>query len=314
MEDLIKQKEYGMLLRDIEGMGLSENDIPEITRIKDSININDSNALMEYGVDVQKRLAELPQMMIHNISDSNEEEVDSVLNRAVQYLSGFSRESTKKKSLFSRKKSPLVVQSRYDAAVAQVNAISEALEQHQVRLIMDRAFLDQMRAMNSEYYHRLTIRVAAAKLKLAEVKSLLQDKYNNPVDAQGTVDRSWLQSVCTKLEKKLADLELTRTLSMQQNVQITLLQNNSAMMSEKLQSTLYNTIPLWKNRIILFANAEHAGKKAGTDRKLEEASNKFLLESLNELSAVAAEGHKTEGEFENVSEQIRDNFETQEEK
>lgn len=310
MEDLITQKEYRRFLLDNDNLGLKEADMPEILEIKENLNVNDSNCIMQYGTDVQKRLAELPQMMIHNINDSNAEEVDAVLNNAVAYLTGFTKESKKKQSRFGKKKSdPLVVQSRYDAAVAQVNVISEALEQHQVKLIMDRAFLDQIRSMNSEYYHQLTLRIAAAKLRLAEIKDVLNNKYTGPLEDQGQVDRAWLQSVCTRLEKKLSDLELTRILSMQQNTQIALLQNNSAMMSEKLQSTLYNTIPLWKNRIILFANAEHAGKKAKTDRKLEEASNKFLLESLGELTAASAESHKAETELENVSEQIKDKME-----
>lgn len=309
MEQLVETKAYRKFLLDNDNLGLKEEDIPAILAIRDSIDINDSNALMSYGIDVQKRLAELPQMMIHNISDSNAEEVDKVLNDAVAYLSEFTKERKKKTGLFGRKKvDSLVVQSRYDAAVSQVNVISETLEKHQVRLLMDRAFLDQIRAMNSEYYHRLTLDIAAAKLKLAEMKNILNLKYTSPLEGGENIDRAWLQSACTRMEKKLSDLELTRILSMQQNTQIALLQNNSAMMSEKLQSTLYNTIPLWKNRIILFANAEHAGKKARTDRKLEEASNKFLLESLGELTAVSADNHKTENELENVSEQMQNSI------
>ncbi len=309
MEQLVETKAYRKFLLDNDNLGLKEEDIPAILAIRDSIDINDSNALMSYGIDVQKRLAELPQMMIHNISDSNAEEVDKILNDAVAYLSEFTKERKKKTGLFGRKKvDSLVVQSRYDAAVSQVNIISETLEKHQVRLLMDRAFLDQIRAMNSEYYHRLTLDIAAAKLKLAEMNNILNLKYTSPLEGGENIDRTWLQSACTRMEKKLSDLELTRILSMQQNTQIALLQNNSAMMSEKLQSTLYNTIPLWKNRIILFANAEHAGKKARTDRKLEEASNKFLLESLGELTAVSADNHKTENELENVSEQMQNSI------
>ena len=287
-------KEIGYLrvIASNPGLGLNVSDIPQIETSVAELDTSDINSITRFGLDTQKKMAELSQVMINNLNDSSIDEVDDTLRDTISYLCDIEQEEpdNDRKILFwKRKNNAVAVRKKYDIAAKNVDAIAGTLEDHQVRLIRDCAFLNQMFNMNQEYYRQAGVKVAALKMKVDEMRAKALQADFNPVE------ESWMNNIIERLERKTVELELSRTISVQQAAQIRMLQTNFAIMADKLQSTLYNTIPLWKNQIVLALGAEHARQAVRTDQTINEMTNKLLLRNAENLKLVTAESQRAAG-------------------
>lgn len=283
---------YMRVVADNPGLDLNTEDFPVIERCMQELDINNVNSITQYGVDVQKKMSELSQMMIDNLNSSNVDQVDDVLRDTISYLCDIeSDESEDKRILFwKRKNTAIAIRKKYDTASDNVDKIAATLEGHQNRLIRDCALLDQVYNMNREYYHQVGAKIAAIKLKTEEIRNRIA-----MAETENAFDESWLNNIVERLERKASELELSRTIALQQAPQIRMLQSNFAVMADKLQSTLYNTIPLWKNQIVLALGAEHARQAVQTDKTIADMTNRLLIRNAENLKLVTAETQRASG-------------------
>ena len=285
-----KEIEYLKVIADNPTLELDAADIPKIESSIAELNSNDINSITKYGLDTQKKMAEISQVMINNLNNSSIDEVDDTLKETISYLYGIDSDANDRRILFwKRKNDTVAIRKKYDQASKNVDQIAKALEDHQVRLIRDCAFLNQMYDMNQEYFRQAGIKIAALKMKTDEIRSKRSL-------AENAVEDSWINNIIDRLERKAVELELSRTISMQQASQIRMLQTNFAIMADKLQSTLYSTIPLWKNQIILALGAEHARQAAVTDKSINEMTNRLLIRNAENLKMVTAETQRAAGD------------------
>lgn len=271
-------------------LSLDTEDIPNIEKRKREINVEDMNSITGYGLDLKQKMAGLSQMMMENFNDSDEEEVDDALNQMVAYLGSvdFNEEPKNKRILFWRKKAEgLTVREKYDSVSKNVDRVGHILEEHQVRLLKDCALLDRVFGMNKEFYHQLNILIIAVKKKIEEIQTQ-SFSYDSDMSSVQT-EIAWENSVIERLERKVTELELSRSIALQQASQIRMLQTNSAIMADKLQSTLYNTIPLWKNQIVLALGAEHAREAVRTNQQITYMTNELLVKNAQKLKMVTIE-------------------------
>lgn len=271
---------YLQVLADNPELFLDEKDLPLIQDNKAMLDETMSNSITLYGTDIQKKMAELSQMMINNLAEAKVGEISEVIDQTIGYLSSVDEEEEDKKILFWKKKAKSVsLENKYDTISANVDKIENILEQHQVRLIKDCALLDQVYNMNQEYYKQVNIKIAAAKEKIKELELKLTDPDSDV----------FLRDIIDRIERKIGELEVSRTISLQQAPQIRLLQSNSSAMADKLQSTLYNVIPLWKNQIVLAFGAEHTREAIKADKQLTDMTNKLLIKNAQNLKMVSIE-------------------------
>lgn len=282
---------YLQILADNPELYLEEMDYPAICEQKDAIDINNSNSITVFGTDIQKKMSDLSEMMIKNIGDSSIDEVGDLIDQTVGYLSTVDDEEEDKKILFWKKKSKsLSVKTKYDTIYSNVEKVQESLQNHQVQLMKECAMLDQVYNMNKDYYKQVNIRIAAVKDKIKEIQS---GKYNDMADGLAS---NWSEEIIERLERKVEELEVSRTISLQQAPQIRMLQANQATMADKLQSTLYNVIPLWKNQIVLAFGAEHTRQAIAADKKLTDMTNHLLIKNAENLKMVTTETMKARNE------------------
>ncbi len=276
-------------------LALQVEDIPLIESRKRELDTTNMNSITNYGLDLKKRMSDLSQMMFENFNDSDEEAVDDALSQMVAYLGNVDfNEEQKRSVLFWRRKSQqMTVREKYDAVSKNVEHVGKVLEEHQVRLLKDCALLDQVFFMNKEYYHQLNVLIVGAKKKVEELRYQSFSYDPNMPTAQS--ENAWESSVIDLIERKIVELELSRSIALQQSAQIRMLQSNSAIMADKLQSTLYNTIPLWKNQIVLALGAEHAKQAVRTNKQITDMTNKLLVDNANRLKMVTAETHREAG-------------------
>lgn len=262
----------------------------QIQAFAHQINISDSNMILQYGAGAQQKLADFSEKALENVKSQDLGEVGNMLTDVVAELKNFDVDNEKKGflGLFHKGENKLeTMKAKYDKTAVNVDKICDVLEEHQVRLLKDTAMLDQMYALNLTYYKELSMYIAAGKQKLEEVRNTqlkeLMEKAqagNDQVLAQEAKD---LASYCDRFEKKLHDLELSRMISMQTAPQIRLIQNNNTMMVEKIQSTLVNTIPLWKNQMVIALGLEHAQRAAKAQNAVTDMTNELLKKNANAL-------------------------------
>ena len=262
----------------------------QIQAFAQQINISDSNMILQYGAGAQQKLADFSEKALENVKSQDLGEVGNMLTDVVAELKNFDVDNEKKGflGLFHKGENKLeTMKAKYDKTAVNVDKICDVLEEHQVRLLKDTAMLDQMYALNLTYYKELSMYIAAGKQKLEEVRNTqlkeLMEKAqagDNQVLAQEAKD---LASYCDRFEKKLHDLELSRMISMQTAPQIRLIQNNNTMMVEKIQSTLVNTIPLWKNQMVIALGLEHAQRAAKAQNAVTDITNELLKKNANAL-------------------------------
>ena len=262
----------------------------QIQAFAQQINISDSNMILQYGAGAQQKLADFSEKALENVKSQDLGEVGNMLTDVVVELKNFDVDNEKKGflGLFHKGENKLeTMKAKYDKTAVNVDKICEVLEEHQVRLLKDTAMLDQMYALNLTYYKELSMYIAAGKQKLEEVRNTqlkeLMEKAQAGDDQVLAQEAKDLASYCDRFEKKLHDLELSRMISLQTAPQIRLIQNNNTMMVEKIQSTLVNTIPLWKNQMVIALGLEHAQRAAKAQNAVTDMTNELLKKNANAL-------------------------------
>ena len=263
------------------------------------INIHDSNAIMTYGAGTQKKMSDFSDQALANVRNKDLGEVGSMISGLVTELKDFDvKEDDGGFLKFFKKQSNKIValQARYDKTEQSVDTIVDALEKHQVQLLKDVATLDQMYALNLSYFKELSMYIAAGKKRLAEVRAgelkELQDRAAASGDAQDAQTAKDFGAMCDRFEKKLHDLELTRMIALQTGPQIRLVQDADTLMAEKIQSTIVNTIPLWKNQMVIAMGVEHSNQAAKAQHEVSELTNQLLKKNAQQLHTASVETAK----------------------
>ena len=263
-----------------------------------TIDVTNSNVILQYGAAAQKKIAGFSENALQNVRTKDLGEVGEMMTDLIGELKGFDAEEDKGFLGFFRKASSKISQmkTRYDKAEANVDKICVALEGHQIQLLKDIAMLDEMYNVNLTYFKELSMYIIAGKKKLEEVRATvlppLVEKAKAtglPEDAQAAND---MASLCDRFEKKIHDLELTRMVSIQMAPQIRLIQNNDTLMSEKIQSTLVNTIPLWKSQMVLALGLAHSQQAMEAQREVTDMTNELLKKNADKLKTGTVETAK----------------------
>ncbi len=264
----------------------------------EKIDLADSHMVLQYGAGAQKKIADFSETALENIRTKDLGEVGQMLTDLVGELKTIDDEEDKGIfGIFKKNTRKLsAVKARYEKAETHVNQVCKLLEGHQVQLLKDVAVLDRMYELNLSYLKELSMYILAGKKKLEQVRSVelpaAVEKARAsglPEDAQAAGD---LTSLCDRFEKKLHDLDLTRMVSLQMAPQIRLVQNNDTVMSEKIQSTLVNTIPLWKTQMVIAVGLSHSTEAAKAQRQVSDATNELLKKNAEMLKMATVETAK----------------------
>ncbi len=262
------------------------------------IDIENTNQILQYGAGTQKKMADFSDTALANVRTQDLGEVGDLLVNVMGELKGLDQEEEKGIFGFFKKQSNKLelMKSKYAKPEVNVEKICSALEQHQVRLLKDSAVLDKMYDQNLAYFKELTMYILAGKQKLQDVREgklkeleATAQRTGLAEDAQAARD---LAEKCNRFEKKIYDLELTRTISIQTAPQIRMIQNNDTVMVEKIQTTLVNTIPLWKNQMVLALGIAHSTEAATAQRQVNDVTNSLLKKNAEALHMASVETAK----------------------
>ena len=266
----------------------------------EKIDLSNSGVVLQYGAAAQKNIANFSESTLNAVRTKDMGELGDMVSDLVAQLKGFSTEEEEKKGFLGMfKKASNNLQNmkiKYDKAEANVDKIAEQLEQHQVVLMKDVALLDQMYEKNLEYFKQLSMYILAGEKKLADERATtLQELYAKaqasglPEDAQAANDYA---ALCDRFEKKLYDLKLTRQISIQMGPQIRMIQNNDTLMTEKIQTSLVNTIPLWKSQMVLALGISHSKQAMEAQRAVSDMTNELLKKNADMLKVATVETAK----------------------
>ena len=275
----------------VEDTPLSPEEQKMVNDFAEKIDITNSQMVLQYGAASQKKLSDFSETALSRVKTKDMGETGELITNLISELQGFDATTEQPKGIFGffKKTSNSIEQlkTRYDSADKNVERIKAQLEDHQVTLMKDIAMLDKMYELNLVYFKELTMYILAGKKKLAEVRAndlkAAQEKAQRtqlPEDAQAARD---LADLCDRFEKKLYDLELTRNVSIQMGPQIRLIQSNDTMMAEKIQTTIVNTIPLWKNQMVLALGIAHSQQAMQAERAVTDATNELLKKNAATL-------------------------------
>lgn len=262
------------------------------------IDIENTNQILQYGAGTQKKMADFSDTALENVKTQDLGEIGELISNVVGELKDFDVQEEGKFFGFFRKQTSKIenLKNKYDKAQANVEKITDSLQQHQVRLMKDSAMLDKMYEQNLNYFKELTMYILAGKKKLEETRNGKLAEMKNkaalsglPEDAQAARD---LDEKCSRFEKKLHDLELTRTIAMQTAPQIRLIQNNDTVMVEKIQTTIVNAIPLWKSQMVLALGIAHSAEAAQAQRQVTDITNELLRKNAETLHMATVETAK----------------------
>lgn len=277
----------------------NEAEIQQIHDFSQRIDITDNTMIMQYGINAQKKLADFSDSTLEKVKTKDLGEVGDMLSQVVGELREFDGNGEKKGlfGLFNKGKNKVEgMISKYEQAETNVNKIAGMLQDHQIRLLKNTSMLDQLFDLNNTYYKELSMYIAAGKEKLHHVKNeeipALEQKAlhsNLPEDAQALKDMTMYYD---RFDKKLHDLELSRMIAIQTAPQIRLLQNSNNLMIEKIQSTLVNTIPLWKNQMVITLGLHHATEAAKTQQAVSDMTNELLKKNADALHSATVETAK----------------------
>lgn len=277
---------------------LTEEERNMVAEFSDKIEIGNAGMILQYGAGAQKKIADFSENALNSVKTKDMGEIGEMLSDIVVELKGFDVEEQKSGFRLFKKLSNKVntLKVKYDKAEANINKICEVLENHQVVLLKDIAMLDKMYEMNKSYFKELSMYIIAGKKKLNQVLQedlpALQKRAAEtglPEDAQAAND---MTAMYNRFEKKLYDLELTRTVSIQMAPQIRLVQNNDTLMTEKIQSTLVNTIPLWKSQMLLALGVAHSQQAVEAQRQISDKTNELLRKNAETLKMATVETAK----------------------
>lgn len=287
----------------MEEVSLTEEEKKMVEQFAKQINLSDSNQILQYGAGSQRKMVDFSETALGHVKNKDLGEVGKMLTDVVTELKNFELDEEEKGKLFGffKKTGNKInnLKAKYAKAETNVTEICNVLEKHQMQLLKDVAVLDQLYELNKNYFKELTMYILAGKQKLAKVQQeelpVLVERANQtgaPEDAQAVND---LTSLCNRFEKKVHDLELTRMISIQMAPQIRLVQNNDTLMSEKIQSTLVNTIPLWKNQMVLALGIAHSEQAMKAQREVTDMTNLLLKKNADALKqSTIATAHESE--------------------
>ena len=260
------------------------------------IDLSNSSMILQYGVGAQKKIADFSESALENVKTKDLGEIGEMLSGVVSELKSFDAEEESKGIFGFFRKSANKLESmkaKYEKAEMNVNRVIKVLEGHQIQLMKDAAMLDKMYEMNKTYFKELSMYILAGKKKIQAVMSeeipALKEKAEKSglqEDAQAVND---LVGLCNRFEKKIHDLELTRMISIQMAPQIRLIQNNDTLMSEKIQSTIVNTIPLWKSQMVLALGVTHSAQAAQAQHEVTDMTNELLRKNAATLKMSTIE-------------------------
>jgi len=262
------------------------------------IDVENTTQILQYGAATQKKMADFSDAALSNVRTQDLGEVGDLIIHVVGELKGFDDDEGRGFLGFFKKQANKLeaMKNRYAKAEANVAKIGDALQQHQVRLIKDSAVLDKMYDQNLSYFKELTMYILAGKQKLQEVRSGKLLELENVAKVTGLAEDAQkardLADKCNRFEKKIHDLELTRAISMQTAPQIRMIQNNDTVMVEKIQTTLMNTIPLWKNQMVLALGIAHSTEAAQAQRQVTDITNALLKQNAEKLHMASVETAK----------------------
>lgn len=281
-----------------EGPVLTPEEEAMVAAFAEKIDVENTTQILQYGSGTQKKMADFSDAALANVRTQDLGEVGTLIADVVGELKGFDAEEKKGLMGFFRKKADQLetMKNRYAKAEVNVAKIGDALQQHQVRLLKDSAVLDKMYEQNLAYFKELTMYILAGKQKLQQVRSgkllQLEEKARLSGLAEDAQTARDLADKCNRFEKKIHDLELTRTISIQTAPQIRMIQNNDHVMVEKIQTTLMNTIPLWKNQMVLALGIAHSTEAAQAQRQVTDITNALLKQNAEKLHMASIETAK----------------------
>lgn len=265
----------------------------------EKIDLNNTNAVLQYGASTQKKMADFSNKALNNIKTKDMGEIGDMITGLVTELKSFDveEESGGFLNFFKKKANSITsLRAKYDKAEVNVAKISDALEGHQVQLLKDVEFLDKMYDLNLNYFKEISMYIIAGKEKLelarnTELETLKQKALASglPEDAQVVKD---FENMCERFEKKINDLELSRMIALQTAPQIRLIQNSDTVMVDKIQSTLVNTIPLWKNQMAIAIGIQHSTDAAMAQRQVSDMTNELLKKNASALKVATIETAK----------------------
>ena len=262
------------------------------------IDLTNTQMVMQYGAGSQKKIADFSETALSSIRTKDLGEIGDLLTSVISELKEFDEEEERGfLGLFKKSSNKLAtLKTKYDKAEANINKICTAMETHQVTLLKDVAMLDKMYELNLHYFKELSMYILAGKQKLEHAKTVelpallaQSERTGLPEDTQKAKD---FAEMCTRFEKKIYDLELSRTVSLQMAPQIRLIQNNDTVMADKLQSTLVNTIPLWKSQMVIAIGVNHATEAAAAQREVSDMTNALLRKNAEQLKIATIETAK----------------------
>ena len=262
------------------------------------IDVENTAQILQYGAGTQKKMADFSDAALANVRTQDLGQVGELLVNVVGELKGLDEEEEKGLFGFFRKQANKLenMKNRYAKAEVNVEKIADALQQHQVRLMKDSAVLDKMYEQNLAYFKELTMYILAGKKKLEEVRTGKLQELQETAKLTGLAEDAQrardLSEKCLRFEKKIHDLELTRTISIQTAPQIRMIQNNDTVMVEKIQTTLVNTIPLWKNQMVLALGIAHSTEAAQAQRQVADVTNAMLTQNAQKLHMASVETAK----------------------
>ncbi len=295
----VKEPEAELVKKEMEQTVLSPEEQQIVDSFAKKIDIENTNQILQYGAGTQKKMADFSDAALENVKTQDLGEVGDLIAQVVGELRDFDAMEESKGFLgfFKKQGNKIdVMKNRYAKAEVNVQKITSSLQEHQMRLMKDSAVLEKMYSQNLTYYKELTMYILAGKQKLQEVREgklkELEAKAaasGLPEDAQEAKD---LDSKCNRFEKKLHDLELTRMVSLQTAPQIRLVQNNDTLMVEKIQTTIVNTIPLWKSQMVLALGIAHSTEAAQAQRQVTDLTNELLKKNAQALHMASVETAK----------------------
>ncbi len=320
---------------------LSEAEKAQVAAFAKTIDLTNPDHVMLYGADAQKKVSSFADTVLAGVKTGDTGDVGDMLSKLITELKGFNTASERPKGLrglfYNAKAQITTIKARYEDVSANVESIASGLENHQVQLLKDVAMFNRLYDMNLTYFHELTMYIVAGEQRLQEVRETdlakLQEIAAASGDAMDAQKANDLAAQCDRFEKKLHDLKLTRQVSLQMAPQIRLLQNNNSLLVERIQSTLVNTLPLWKNQMVLALGLHHSQQamqaqqavtdmtndllkknaetlKMGTIQTAKESergiidletlvsTNQSLIDTINEVSRIQEEGRQKRAEAE----------------
>ncbi len=295
MESNIAERKQEMIFDDSL---LTEEERQTVDAFASQIDLLNSTAILQYGAGAQKKMADFSETALDNVRTKDLGEIGDMLSGLVKELKNFDEEEEKGfLGIFKKNSNKMnAMKAKYAKAETNVNQICRALENHQVLLLKDIALLDKLYDLNLSYFKELSMYILAGKKKLAEMRTQKLPELLKKAEGSGFAEDAQavrdMTSMCDRFEKKLHDLDLTRTISMQMAPQIRLVQGNDTLMVEKIQSTIVNTIPLWKSQMVLALGVEHSAQAAAAQREVTDMTNELLKRNADKLKMATIETAK----------------------